>query len=104
MQKFKAYFTKLQNLFANILCFRPDFWPKVWAEMFKQIYWHWCCPALQRINTENSKQLQFPEKELRGPHSCACERLIYSHDQSAYSAAGNMWTDPGNLYKSLTDT
>jgi hypothetical protein len=22
------------------------------------------------------------------PHSCVCERFIYSHDQSAYSAAG----------------
>jgi hypothetical protein len=24
--------------------------------------------------------------------------LIYSHDRSAYSAAGNMWTDPGNIW------
>jgi hypothetical protein len=24
------------------------------------------------------------------PHSCVCERFIYSHDQSAYSAGGNM--------------
>ncbi len=44
--------------------------------------------------TENSKQI-FPEKELRAatvPISkcmCVCERYIYSHDQSAYSAAGN---------------
>ncbi len=32
----------------------------------------------------------FLEKELCGhfPHSCVCERFIYSHDQSAYSAAG----------------
>jgi hypothetical protein len=28
--------------------------------------------------------------------------IQYSHDQSAYSATGNMWTDPGNI--SLTDT
>jgi hypothetical protein len=33
--------------------------------MFKQNYWHWCCQALQRTSTENSKQI-FPEKELRG--------------------------------------
>jgi hypothetical protein len=33
--------------------------------MFKQNYCYWCCPALQRTNTENSKQI-FPEKELRG--------------------------------------
>jgi hypothetical protein len=49
---------------------------------------------LQRTNTENSKQ-KFPAKELRGlstnfPHSCVCKRFIYSHDRSAYSAAGNM--------------
>jgi hypothetical protein len=31
------------------------------------------------------------------PHSCVGERFLYSHDQSAYSAAGNMWTDPGNI-------
>jgi hypothetical protein len=24
--------------------------------------------------------------------------FIYSHDRSAYSAAGNMWFDPGNIY------
>jgi hypothetical protein len=37
----------------------------------------------------------FPEKELLGlnpnvhtPHSCIYERFIYSHDLSAYSAAG----------------
>ncbi len=30
------------------------------------------------------------------PHSCVFERFIYSHDGSTYSAAGNMWTDPGN--------
>ncbi len=42
--------------------------------------------TLQRTNTKNSKQL-FPKKELRG----------HSPDfRSAYSAAGNMWTDPGN--------
>ncbi len=35
------------------------------------------------------------------PHSCFCERFIYSHDRSASSAAGKMWTDPGI---SLTDT
>jgi hypothetical protein len=30
--------------------------------------------------------------------SCVCERFIYSHDQSDYSAAGkNMWNDPGNI-------
>jgi hypothetical protein len=27
------------------------------------------------------------------PHSCVYERLICSHGRSAYSAAGNIWTD-----------
>jgi hypothetical protein len=26
--------------------------------------------------------------------SCVCERIIYSHDGSAFSAGGYMWTDP----------
>ncbi len=25
------------------------------------------------------------------------ERFVYSHDRSAFFAAGNMWTDPGNI-------
>ncbi len=57
--------------------------------------------ALQRTNTENSKQI-IPEKELRG-HSpdfhipvSVSDLYINSHDRSASSAAGNMWTDPGN--------
>jgi hypothetical protein len=50
---------------------------------------------------QNSKQI-FPEKDLRG-HSpnfriyVTAERFIYSNDRYAYSAAGNMWTDPGNI-------
>ncbi len=32
------------------------------------------------------------------PHSCVCKRFIYPHNRSAYSSAGNMWTDPGNIY------
>ena len=56
--------------------------------------------TLQRQNAENLKQI-FPEKEYRGlsqfPHSCVCEPIIYSHDGSAFSAGGNMWTDPGNI-------
>jgi hypothetical protein len=57
--------------------------------------------ALQRQNAEHLKQI-FPEKEYRGPqsqfpHSCVCERIIYFHDESAFSAGGNMWTDPGTI-------
>jgi hypothetical protein len=28
---------------------------------------------------------------------CLSAINIYFHDRSAYSAAGNMWTDPGNI-------
>jgi hypothetical protein len=43
-----------------------------------------------------------PRKGIAQPqsqfaHSCVCERIIHSYDRSAYSAAGNMWTDPGNI-------
>jgi hypothetical protein len=48
-------------------------------------------------------ETNIPRKGISGPqsqfpHSCACERFIYSHDGSAFSAGGNMWTDPGNIY------
>jgi len=48
--------------------------------------------TLQRTNTENLKQI-FPETELRGPSP----KFHNSHNQSAYSATGNMWTRPGNI-------
>jgi hypothetical protein len=47
----------------------------------------------------------FPEKELRGhtPNfhihvSVSDSDVYYSHHRSAYSSAGNMWTDPENIY------
>jgi hypothetical protein len=39
----------------------------------------------------------FARPESQFPHSCVCELFIYSHDRSALSAEGNMWTDPGNI-------
>ncbi len=36
-----------------------------------------------------------PQSQI--PQSCSCVRFIYYHDRSAFSAAGNMWTDPGNI-------
>jgi hypothetical protein len=49
--------------------------------------------ALQRINTENWKQI-FPGKGIarpqsQFPHSCVCKQFKYPHHRSAYSAAGN---------------
>ncbi len=54
-------------------------------------------PILQK--TQNRKfETNIPRKGIarpqsQFPHSCVCERFIYS----ANSAAGNMWTDPGNI-------
>ncbi len=54
-----------------------------------------CFHTLRRANTENWKQL-FPEKELRGHspnfhiHVSVSDLYVYSHDESAYSAVGNM--------------
>ena len=49
-------------------------------------------PTLQRHNTSKS-ETNIPRKVIvrpqsQFPHSFVCERFIYSHDQSAYSAAG----------------
>jgi hypothetical protein len=41
------------------------------------------------------KRIARPQSQF--PHSCVCERFIYSHDRSANSAAGNMWTYPGYI-------
>ncbi len=43
-----------------------------------------------------------PRKGISGsqsqvPHSCVCERIIYSHDGSVFSAGGNMWTYPATI-------
>ncbi len=38
------------------------------------------------------------------PHSCVCERFIYSHGRSASSDAGNMWTDTGNIFINRSHT
>ncbi len=40
-------------------------------------------------------ETNIPRKGISGsqsqfPHSCICERFLYSHDQSAYSAGGYM--------------
>jgi hypothetical protein len=55
--------------------------------------------ALLRQNTENAKQ-KFPRKGIarpqsRFPHACVCERFIYSHNRSAYSAHRHMNVEIG---------
>jgi hypothetical protein len=65
--------------------------------------------ALQRHNTENSKQI-FPEKELCGP-SPNCHLHVSVSDLYTPTIGlpillqENVWTNPGNtVYKSPTDT
>jgi hypothetical protein len=62
--------------------------------------------TLSYVCTAKTKYRKFetniPRKGISGPqfqfsHSCVCERIKYSHDGSAFSAGGNMWTDPGNI-------
>ncbi len=49
-----------------------------------------CCTAktqYQKFKTNiPRKQIVRPQSQF--PHSCVCERFIYSHNRSAYSAAG----------------
>jgi hypothetical protein len=52
--------------------------------------------TIQKIrNKYSQKGIARPQSQF--PHSCVGERFVYSQDRSAYSAAGNMWTDPGNI-------
>ncbi len=89
------------------------------ANSFRSVQFLQCQLSFkQKINsklyTAKTKCRKFetniPRKGMSGPqsqfpHLCVCERIIYSHGGSAFSAGGNMWTDPGNIqYKSLTDT
>jgi hypothetical protein len=52
-------------------------------------------------NAENTKQILpkgIARSQSQFPHSCVCERFVYSYDQSAYSAAGKyVDPDPGNI-------
>ncbi len=59
----------------------------------------WNCTAKTKCRKFKTN---IPRKGISGPrsqfpHSCVCETIIYSHDGSACSAGGNMWTDPGNI-------
>ncbi len=57
---------------------------------------HHCKDKMPKIwNKIPRKGISGPHSQF--PHSCVCERIIYSHDGSAFSAGGNMWTDPGNI-------
>ncbi len=68
------------------------------------------CPFKPCTFANNTKifETNIPRKGIARPqsqisHSYVCERFIYSHNQSSYSAAGICGMILG-LYKSLTDT
>ncbi len=52
-----------------------------------------CKKKCRKIET-NIPRKGISEPQSQFPHSCVCEQIIYSHDGSAFSAGGNMWTDP----------
>jgi hypothetical protein len=77
-------------------------------KMSRQLPIAWIHTALQRHNIENSKQL-FPEKELRGHNPnfyihVSVSDLYVPTIGLPILLQENMWTNPGNVYKSLTDT
>ncbi len=58
---------------------------------------------MQKIATVPHCKEPIPKKGIarpqsQFPQSCVCERFIYSHHRSAYSAAGNMWPNPGKIW------
>ncbi len=63
-----------------------------------------CKEPIPKIgNTYSQKRIARPQSQF--PHSCVCERFIYSQDLSAYSAAVNTVCGPIlGIYKSLTNT
>ncbi len=65
--------------------------------------WHTAKKHYRKFETNiPRKGIARPKSQF--PHSCICERFLYSHDQSAYSAAGNMLTDSGNTYINHSQT
>ncbi len=57
-----------------------------------------CKEKMPKVWNKYSQKRNILVPQSQFPHSCVCERSIYSHDGSAFSAGGNMWTDPGNIY------
>ncbi len=74
-------------------------WPEVF---FTNLAVYTAKTKYQNFET-NIPRIGISGSQSQFPHSCVCERFIYSQDRSAYSAGGNMKTALG-LYKSLTDT
>ncbi len=60
---------------------------------------HWWLQIQHTAKTKCRKlETNIPRKGIsvsqsQSPHSCFCERIIYSHDGSAFTAGGNMYVD-----------
>ncbi len=55
-----------------------------------------CKDTIPKIETNiPRKGIAWPQSQFS--HPCVCDRLIYFHDRSAYSAAGKYVTDPGYI-------
>ncbi len=101
------YTTRAYKLFA------PFYFLFAFSRIFITAFFHRWTGSFKRSNADICKyhtaknqyrkfEKNIPRKGIarpqsQFPHSCACERFIYSHDWSAYSAAVNMLTDPGNI-------
>ncbi len=66
-------------------------------DLFASVDAHLCMSGITCIAKTKYRNFEtnIPRKGILGsqsqfPHSCVCERIIYSHDRSAYSAGGNM--------------
>jgi hypothetical protein len=69
----------------------------------------WSCqqssPHTQNVlhcNESPRKGIVRPQSKF--PHSCVCERFIYSQDRSAYFSCSRIGRPIMGIYKSLTDT
>ncbi len=98
------YSTYKYNMFASVNLFTNS--ENIFSVNFFRLRTYKQCEKaaytlLKRTNTRNLKQI-FSEKELRG-HSPNFNIHVSVNDlyiptiRSAYSVAGNMWTDPGNI-------
>ncbi len=61
-----------------------------------------CKEPIPKIQKTNITRIGIARPQSQFPHSCVCEWFIYSHNPSVFSAARNMWTDPGNIYFSCS--
>jgi hypothetical protein len=60
--------------------------------------------ALQRKSHLCISRKGIARPKSQFPHSCVCERFIYSQDQSTYFPAAEQADHIVGIYKSLTDT